>query len=51
MMVPRLTAAAAPPDCDGVIWRGEAVIDRVPETLDMLRCRVSPSQPSVVAQC
>jgi hypothetical protein len=26
-------------DCDGVIWRGEAVIDGVPETLDMLRAR------------
>ena len=24
-------------DCDGVIWRGEAVIDGVPETLDLLR--------------
>ena len=24
-------------DCDGVIWRGEAVISGVPETLDLLR--------------
>ena len=24
-------------DCDGVIWRGENLIDGVPETLDMLR--------------
>ena len=24
-------------DCDGVIWRGDALIDGVPETLDMLR--------------
>ncbi|MEW5303398.1 MAG: hypothetical protein WDW36_006096 [Sanguina aurantia] len=24
-------------DCDGVIWRGDSVIDGVPETLDMLR--------------
>lgn len=26
-------------DCDGVIWRGEAAIDGVPETLDLLRAR------------
>lgn len=24
-------------DCDGVIWRGETLIEGVPETLDMLR--------------
>lgn len=24
-------------DCDGVIWRGDSVIDGVPETLDLLR--------------
>lgn len=24
-------------DCDGVIWRGDTLIDGVPETLDMLR--------------
>ncbi|CAD7694913.1 unnamed protein product [Ostreobium quekettii] len=24
-------------DCDGVIWRGECLIDGIPETLDMLR--------------
>lgn len=24
-------------DCDGVIWRGDSLIDGVPETLDMLR--------------
>lgn len=24
-------------DCDGVIWRGESLIDGIPETLDMLR--------------
>lgn len=27
-------------DCDGVIWRGDSVIDGVPETLDMLRSMV-----------
>ena len=27
-------------DCDGVIWRGDSVIDGVPETLDMLRAMV-----------
>ncbi|XP_057818275.2 phosphoglycolate phosphatase 1A, chloroplastic isoform X7 [Cryptomeria japonica] len=27
-------------DCDGVIWKGETLIDGVPETLDMLRSRV-----------
>lgn len=26
-------------DCDGVIWKGEKLIDGVPETLDMLRSR------------
>ncbi|XP_057818272.2 phosphoglycolate phosphatase 1A, chloroplastic isoform X5 [Cryptomeria japonica] len=26
-------------DCDGVIWKGETLIDGVPETLDMLRSR------------
>jgi phosphoglycolate phosphatase len=24
-------------DCDGVIWKGDKLIDGVPETLDMLR--------------
>lgn len=24
-------------DCDGVVWRGDSVIEGVPETLDMLR--------------
>lgn len=28
-------------DCDGVIWRGDSVIDGVPETLDWLRSLVS----------
>eukprot|EP00878_Enallax_costatus_P016125 GHUV01016912.1.p2 GENE.GHUV01016912.1~~GHUV01016912.1.p2 ORF type:complete len:100 (+),score=16.90 GHUV01016912.1:150-449(+) len=34
-------------DCDGVIWRGDSVIDGVPETLDMLRAKVNmlSSQP------
>jgi ribonucleotide monophosphatase NagD (HAD superfamily) len=27
--------------CAGVIWRGDSVIDGVPETLDMLRAAVS----------
>ena len=27
-------------DCDGVIWRGDSVIDGVPETLDWLRAQV-----------
>ena len=27
-------------DCDGVIWRGDSVIDGVPETLDWLRSLV-----------
>ena len=27
-------------DCDGVIWRGDSVIEGVPETLDMLRAKV-----------
>eukprot|EP01018_Ginkgo_biloba_P032696 Gb_28313 [translate_table: standard] len=26
-------------DCDGVIWKGDTLIDGVPETLDMLRSR------------
>jgi phosphoglycolate phosphatase len=26
-------------DCDGVIWRGDSVIDGVPEVLDMLRAK------------
>ncbi|RAL37905.1 hypothetical protein DM860_000599 [Cuscuta australis] len=26
-------------DCDGVIWKGEKLIDGIPETLDMLRSR------------
>ncbi|KAI8467882.1 MAG: HAD-like domain-containing protein [Monoraphidium minutum] len=26
-------------DCDGVIWRGDSVIDGVPETLEMLRAK------------
>ncbi|XP_042483613.1 phosphoglycolate phosphatase 1A, chloroplastic-like isoform X2 [Macadamia integrifolia] len=26
-------------DCDGVIWKGDSLIDGVPETLDMLRSR------------
>lgn len=30
-------------DCDGVIWRGDSVIDGVPETLDWLRSMVSPA--------
>jgi hypothetical protein len=29
-------------DCDGVIWRGDSVIEGVPETLDMLRKMVRP---------
>jgi phosphoglycolate phosphatase len=33
-------------DCDGVIWRGDSVIDGVPETLDMLRAMVRPGAPS-----
>lgn len=28
-------------DCDGVIWRGDSVIEGVPETLDWLRSMVS----------
>lgn len=28
-------------DCDGVIWKGDSVIDGVPETLEMLRAAVS----------
>ena len=27
-------------DCDGVIWRGDSVIEGVPETLDFLRSQV-----------
>ena len=27
-------------DCDGVIWRGDSVIEGVPETLDYLRSLV-----------
>ena len=34
---------AGPP---GVIWRGDSVIDGVPETLDMLRAMVRPGAPS-----
>lgn len=30
-------------DCDGVIWRGDSVIEGVPETLDMLREMVGGS--------
>ena len=30
-------------DCDGVIWRGDKVIDGVPETLDWLRAQVCAS--------
>lgn len=29
--------------CAGVVWRGDSVIDGVPETLDMLRSMVNPS--------
>lgn len=29
-------------DCDGVIWRGDSVIDGVPETLDFLRSQARP---------
>ena len=31
-------------DCDGVIWRGDSVIDGVPETLDWLRSMVRPAR-------
>ena len=30
------------PFCAGVIWRGDSLIDGVPETLDMLRAMVRP---------
>jgi hypothetical protein len=33
-------------DCDGVIWKGDKLIDGVPETLDMLRSLVSHSTHS-----
>ena len=32
-------------DCDGVIWRGDSVIDGVPETLDWLRSLVRAAYP------
>ena len=32
-------------DCDGVIWRGDSVIDGVPETLDLLRSKVCTWSP------
>lgn len=32
-------------DCDGVIWRGDSVIDGVPETLDWLRSLVRATYP------
>ena len=34
-------------DCDGVIWRGDSVIDGVPETLDWLRSKAC----SAVSPC
>ena len=30
-------------DCDGVVWRGDKVIEGVPETLDWLRAQVCAS--------
>ena len=30
-------------DCDGVIWKGDKLIEGVPETLDFLREQGSPS--------
>ena len=38
-------------DCDGVIWRGDSVIDGVPETLDWLRAQVLPAWPSYADLC
>lgn len=32
-------------DCDGVIWRGDSVIEGVPETLDLLRSMVRTLAP------
>lgn len=32
--------SSTPPPAAGVIWRGDSVIDGVPETLDMLRSMV-----------
>ena len=37
-------------DCDGVIWKGDSLIDGVPETIDMLKsmgkqCFSSPTTP------
>ncbi|XP_050113520.1 phosphoglycolate phosphatase 1A, chloroplastic-like isoform X1 [Malus sylvestris] len=31
-------------DCDGVIWKGDKLIDGVPQTLDMLRSKVDNSK-------
>ena len=43
-------------DCDGVIWRGDSVIDGVPETLDWLRSKARAlldheSLPADVCSC
>ena len=35
--------------CAGVIWRGDSLIDGVPETLDMLRAMVRPVAESSAA--
>ncbi len=37
-------------DCDGVVWRGDKVIDGVPETLDWLRAQVCISESSFLSR-
>ena len=38
-------------DCDGVVWRGDKVIEGVPETLDWLRAQVCASaSPAFVSR-
>ena len=34
-------------DCDGVIWKGDSLIDGVPAVLEMLRKAGKKSQPRV----
>ena len=35
-------------DCDGVIWKGDSLIDGVPAVLEMLRKAGKKSQPRVL---
>jgi len=37
-------------DCDGVVWRGDKVIEGVPETLDWLRAQVCASASPALHQ-